>query len=441
MGYRVDPVASTDSSASTLVKPSSGMVRRVHSDHMSTPNVMLLVVDALRADAVFESPPETPTLDGLCERGAAFVQCISTATSTSPSFASMLTGCYPTKHQIRGLKGHTLSPTVKTAAEIFSANGYSTAAWVGGPLLPQTHILRGFDDVTHIGGNQLPFVEWRGDVLDKMATLPSPWFFLLHVWEVHPPYRPPPTHRKRRGRKGYVATVEAVDRALKPIIDALPPNTILVVTGDHGEKLTKSWIGDRSPAVAKEIRRRVGRRRLPNKIQRALGNRSIGHGDALFESLVRVPLLITGPGIKKRVITDQVRHVDLVSTLAELVGIQPPGDLDGRSLRSALRGRRLSPRPAYLEATGVAGESPIYGVRTPEWKLLRGRGTKPELYSLSKDDDGAEKRNVYSRYPDVVKELEAFLNSQLDHGVIPESGMTRGEEETLEKHLRDLGYL
>ena len=113
------------------------------------PNVLLLVVDSLRADAVFGTTIPTPTFDSYAEQGTAFHQCVCTATTTTPSFSSILTGCYPPKHTVRGLKGYQLSSSVKTAAEVFSAEGYNTYAEVTGPLLPATGILRGFDEARH----------------------------------------------------------------------------------------------------------------------------------------------------------------------------------------------------------------------------------------------------------------------------------------------------
>ncbi|MGI8407304.1 MAG: sulfatase-like hydrolase/transferase, partial [Actinomycetota bacterium] len=61
---------------------------------MSAPNVLLLAIDSLRADAVNGDHIETPNMDRYASAGAAFGQCVSTTTSTTPSFSSILTGCY-----------------------------------------------------------------------------------------------------------------------------------------------------------------------------------------------------------------------------------------------------------------------------------------------------------------------------------------------------------
>ncbi len=130
------------------------------------PNVLLLAVDSLRADAVFGDEIPTPNFDALVQRGAAFRQCVSTTTSTTPSFSSILTGCYPPRHGVRGLQGYRLSSDVTTIAEAFQAAGYHTHAEVTGPLLPETGILRGFEDADHRQGYRVPFMNWRDEVVE-----------------------------------------------------------------------------------------------------------------------------------------------------------------------------------------------------------------------------------------------------------------------------------
>jgi arylsulfatase A-like enzyme len=132
------------------------------------PNVLIVAVDSLRADAAFGDHVPTPTFDAYAKRGATFRQCVSTTTTTTPSFSSILTGCWPPKHGVRGLQGYRLSSQVKTMAEVFGAAGYSTHAEVTGPLLPETGVLRGFSDANHRPGYRAPFFGWRDDVVARM---------------------------------------------------------------------------------------------------------------------------------------------------------------------------------------------------------------------------------------------------------------------------------
>jgi arylsulfatase A-like enzyme len=119
--------------------------------------------------------------------------------------------------------------------------------------------------------------------------------------------------------------VRAVDDAAQSILDALQADgqageTIVVVTGDHGETLYENGHGQ-------------------------------GHGDHLFgDEGTHVPLVVVDPrqpgGRRERSI---VRDVDIAPTLYALAGVAPPGDLDGRSLAPALAGTELAPATAYGE--------------------------------------------------------------------------------------------
>ena len=128
----------------------------------------MLFVDSLRADAIYGDHIPTPNFDAFAERGAAFDQVICTATTTTPSFSSILTGCYPPKHGVRGLQGYRLTPDITTIAEAFGLAGYRSYAEVTGPLLPETGVLRGFDEVRHREGYKAPFFGWRDDVVRRM---------------------------------------------------------------------------------------------------------------------------------------------------------------------------------------------------------------------------------------------------------------------------------
>ena len=406
------------------------------------PNLFILAIDSLRADAVFGDHIPTPNLDALAARGASFRQCVSTTTSTTPSFSSILTGCYPPRHGVRGLQGYRLSSQVTTMAEAFSAAGYRTHAEVTGPLLPETGILRGFDDPVHRQGYRVPFFDWREGVVGKIRSYTAQWLLLLHIWEVHRPYRSPPDFTKRWDKAGYEAAVAAVDEWLQPVFEALPDDTIVVLTGDHGEDYPDSPWEQKLIRAARRARRRLRLDRWFPYLDERFASLSVGHGFALHEHLVRVPLILAGSGIRHTSTLQQVRHVDLFPTLADLCGIAIPANIDGRSLKPLIDGGTLPEEPAYMEAVGVKLEGRrIEGARTPDWKLLRTGNGRPALYKLDGGGPPDEKRDLYNRYPQVARELEVFLERVRASEVAAESGMTTEEEAVIEQHLRDLGYL
>lgn len=410
----------------------------------SKPNVLFLAVDSLRADAVFGDHIATPNFDSFASRGASFTQCVSTTTSTTPSFSSMLTGCYPPKHGVRGLQGYRLRSDLTTWAEAFSAAGYSTHAEATGPLLKETGILRGFDEARHRQGYKQPFFGWRDEVVERMTSYMDPWFMMLHIWEVHRPYRAPPDFTKRWDKSGYEAAVAATDEWLAPIYEAAGENTIVVITGDHGEDYPDTPFEQKMFRAARKARRKLKLDRWIPPLDKKLSGLVVGHGFALWEHLVRVPLIIAGPGIAHLTKDEQVRHVDLFPTCADLCGVPVPDGIDGRSLKPLLDGGELPAEPAYMEAVGVKLEGKrIEGARTPDWKLLKPGGGRPALYQLNSGNEPNEKRNLYGRYREVARPLEEFIakvrasESEAEEG----SGMTDDEEALVEQHLRDLGYL
>ncbi|CAN5717692.1 hypothetical protein BH18ACT15_BH18ACT15_04190 [soil metagenome] len=406
---------------------------------MTGPNVFLLVVDSLRADAVFQDRISTPNLDRRVTEGADFRQCIATSTTTTPSFASLLTGCYPPKHGIRGLRGYRLSPVLATLPEVFGTGGYNTYAEVAGSLIPATGVLRGFATVNHRRGI-LPFFSWRDALLERRREWTAPWLALLHVWEVHWPYRSPPGYEHRFDKAGYEDALRATDDALGPILDTLGDDTLVVVTGDHGERYPTTAWGVKLAHTARRLRRRFKPGRWFPALDQKLVSVALHHGFALDEQLIRVPLVINGPSVDPMTIDDQVRHVDLLPTLVDLCGLELPSGVDGRSLRPLLEGGSLPEEPAYMEAVGVSLEGRhIIGARTQEWKLLRTAGRGLKLYALG-EGPSDEKRNLYTGHPEVTRFLEGYIK-RVAESALGAEGMTPAEEALVEEHLRDLGYL
>lgn len=407
------------------------------------PNVLVLAIDSLRADAVFGEEVATPTFDRLAHTGVSFRQAVCTATTTTPSFSSMLTGCYPPRHGVRGLQGYRLSQSVTTMAETFAQAGYRCYAEVTGPLLPETGILRGFHEARCRQAYKVPFFYWREEVIAKMRSYAKPWFMLLHIWEVHRPYRSPPNFEKRKDKAGYQAAVHATDEWLAPVFEAAGSDPLIAVTGDHGEQYPSSPLQFQMLRVARRSRRsfRLGKW-LPYLDNRFAGL-EIGHGFALHEELVRVPLILTGPRVSNaRRVDAQVRHIDLLPTLADVCGIPPPEGIDGRSLKPFMDGAALPEEPAYMEAVGVKlGGDRIAGARTPDWKLLKAPGGKKTLHRLNPGGAPDERHNHARNESAVTRRLDEYIARVESTGVVAESGMTSEEEATVEQHLRDLGYL
>ena len=284
-------------------------------------SVLLVVVDTLRADhlGVYGyDRPTSPHLDVWAEGGAVFDQAFGTSPWTLPSVATIFTGRLPSRHLAgifnRGPDGHPpdrsqfqqLDPALPTLAEIAAASGIATGAVINNAFLgPQFGVARGFEtyDFSSAGNKRLR----RADVVVDLALTwlqkrgAAPFFLVVHLFDPHMDYDPPEATRGqfssalvetglprvteriratlRRGqpfdREYLVALYDEeilfVDRQLKRLFDALdggglPDDVVVIVTSDHGEELfDHGWFE---------------------------------HGHSVYNELLRVPLIVRGPGIR-----------------------------------------------------------------------------------------------------------------------------------------------
>jgi arylsulfatase A-like enzyme len=176
-----------------------------------------------------------------------------------------------------------------------------------------------------------------------------------------------------------------------------------------------------------------------------------GHGFHVYDSLVRVPLIISGhkpdnPGI---FIDDQIRQIDMLPTILEMAGLHEavPVDIDGRTVLPLVKGDTLEPIPAIIETCQNPSEpSDLYGVRTKDWKYavhISDPSVPEELYDLSVDPK--ETTNIAEERPEVIKDLRAILDAHLKsekrEGVSLTDELSQDELTDLAKHLEKLGYI
>jgi len=351
--------------------------------------VLLVTIDSLRADhvgAYGNAEARTPALDALAADGVRFDRAYAAAPLTLPSHVSLLTGRYPPRHGVRTDTAH-LDPVVPTIGDAFRRRGFATAAFPGpAPLGRRSDLDRGFDsDVS--GWLDADIAGWLEAHTDRRV------FVWVHLFEPHPPYGNP-DGRARVARPAidrYDDAVAAADAHLGRLIALLGsrgPDTLIVVTADHGE---------------------------------AFGEHGeITHGLFVYDTTLRVPLVISGPGVERgRVVADPVSLVDVAPTLAALAGLGG-FEADGAvllPLRDA--GGDVLPLDRSLYAESFApltdfGWSPLRTIRRGAWKYIA--APQPELYDLKNDPD--ETRNLVddqpSRAADLAREVDRM--SPLDGG-------------------------
>jgi choline-sulfatase len=388
-------------------------------------NVLLVTIDTLRADALgsYGGAAATPNLDRLARDGVRFTFAHSHAVVTLVSHSSILTGLYPFEHGVRDNAGFRLAAGIPTLATLLHGRGMPTGAFVGAfPVNRQFGLAEGFevyDDVAARDSVSADFAlpERRaGEVVTKadawISAQQKPWFAWVHVFDPHAPYAPPAPFERQYSDNPYAGEVAYVDSALAPLIELArkqPRPTTIIVTGDHGEAM-----GDH-------------------------GERT--HGLFAYESTLHIPLIVAqvGGGIREAdagaTSAVPVRHVDILPTVADLLGITPPAGLPGRTLLTAADGER-DPRPSYFEAMTAMlkrGWAPLTGVLDGRDKYI----DLPieELYNLGADP--RETSNLASSSASRVRTLTALLNGfkpSLPGAETPESAETRAT-------LESLGYI
>jgi hypothetical protein len=359
-------------------------------------DVVVVVIDTLRAD---HTPPyggkaEMPVLAALGERGAVFHWAFSPSNVTRRSVPTMLTGTSPDRVRGRVVGwGLRLDPRHILVAERLRVAGYDTAGFVCCGGLYGEDLRTGFDrglstlvideSAVQLGAKAGRFVTARAERGDKRPLFMWLHFLEPHNWAVNTPVA---------GTLGeqYDRSLTLVDRALVPLVAAFanrPPDQapIIIVTSDHGEGLGEH------------------------------GARN--HSTDLYNSQIRVPLVIAGPGVAAVRPTQTVGLVDLVPTIIDLAGFVPPTgrSIDGESLGPIARGQQVTTRNTAFAAM-IADRSNPGGVTVivdGAWKLVE-IGRIRELYNIHQDPD--EKTNLAAKHPEIVARLAVLLATQRARG-------------------------
>jgi arylsulfatase A-like enzyme len=372
----------------------------------SHPDVILITIDALRADHLglygYERPT-SPHLDALAREAVVVRSDISQAPFTKASMASLFTGLFPSSHKAYTISrsfDETMHGTVSgalpqtdvldsqlwTMASGFAGAGYQTIGLNTNPfLLKEFGFAKGFADYEFLNnGSDLATADEvvaRGlDRIDHRAA-GRPTFLWMHLMEPHSPYTPPASVRAlfpprtpaRLATPGqipewieqnrsldanfyeslYDGEIRSADDALGTLFEGLRKRglwdrLVLVVTADHGEEF--------------------------------LDHGGFEHNRTLYDEMVHVPLIVKAPSLAPAVRDVETEAVDLAPTLARVAGVTPPAGLAGADIWPALQGRSAGEPMAFAERPGE-----IYMLRTREWKFISNLEAHHELYHLTAD--------------------------------------------------------
>lgn len=433
-----------------------------HTNDAEGMNVVVLTLDTLRSDALgcYGNPDQhTPAIDALAARGTVFQKAMSPIATTFPSHASMFTSLYPRAHGVRW-NGDSLAEDYLTLAEILDGKGYDTGAFVSyKAMVTKGGMDQGFDrrsDIEVPRGaegirsgaevNELAFA-----YLDDLGGNAEQGTFLwLHYFEPHSPYlltdyadanmgdytgplRDGATleeffdlNKKENRHADHYAALDALYHGRVRDCDALVgevvagleqrgmlDNTILVLIGDHGQLLGEH---DR-----------------------------VGHGSILWQDALDVPFVIVDPRSPKHFdVETRVNILDMMPTLLELLELEAPDGLQGRSLTDAMRGEEVPNQLVFAEVriadprqARPKGQRDAVAVYHEQFKFQL-EGDKVKLYDLVADP-GETIRVSLSKQKELVEQLRPFAERHREMN--PEAARSAGEvSEEMLAELESLGY-
>ncbi len=406
-------------------------------------HVLLIVLDATQAAqlACHGGPPgTTPVIDALAARGTRFAHAYSPATWTLPSTVSLLTGQAPERHGV-ATANHVAPPELELLPQRLATAGFDTAFFTQMVFASARHGLeRGSFAYAAFG----PGDDGRAALLDWaqawLADSRSRSFLYVHLRRPHTPYDPPaealaavdpggPADAARDRELGFAANDEqaalsdadrarvlelyrgnlrAADADVGALLAAAPPDTLVILTSDHGEGLGEHGLW--------------------------------GHGRGLWAEHVHIPLVVAGPGIAARVVEQPVGTIDLAATLCELLGVDPLPDMDGRSYAPWLRGKSAPARrgPLTTASRRYPGETPSVALIVDGFFARQGPTGVLSLHDLEADPGQA--RDLAVHEPQLVQRQLGGLSALRDW-TPPPPGAGPEPSEQAEADLRALGYV
>lgn len=378
------------------------------------PDIILVSFDAMRGDAIGPGGRErslTPAIDRIAAEADVWSSAFSCFNVTNPSFASIMTGVYGTRHGVLDLQT-PLSGAFETLAETLRDAGYATAGIVSAQHLSHaaSGLGQGFDDYI-VAPNRFSAETATDLAIDWLSSHDGPRFLWLHLFDPHTPHDAPEPFASghvhtpsglapvaewtpfrepgavpyrdemlRAHEQLYDAEVAYVDRQVDRLVGFLESrealsSSVIVLVSDHGENGAE----DRVPF------RHVG----------------------LWDATLRVPLIIRRPGGGHQLHDGLVQTIDLHPTILELAGL-PARKTDGRSLLLPDNGRgEVFAQHSHGGGAMVRDERYLYSTIHGSPFLADGE----LLFDLAADPQ--QRTNVAGELPDVAAEYRERLRTWL----------------------------
>ncbi len=407
-------------------------------------NVVIVTLESSQPDylSAYGYPKKTtPFFDELASEGVVFSNMITATSWTIPSLASLFTGVSPNVHGINA-RGDLMDQAVPTLFEALEQHGYAVGDTSYTLTEPSMKSVYKKDEISP----QAALSEGRSEESYLLSWMHEhqndPFMAWVHLHTTHLPYRASPPYNQmfmedidRRVlddeqiklvlsqliiRKGEVAfdlerhpevvralftqTLRQQDAKLGKILMKLEElglrdNTLVIVTADHGDELLEHGF---------------------------IGHASTSWDTTVYDDLINIPLVLTSPRKlpQGEQIENQVRLIDLMPTVLDILDIPFSQEIQGKSFYPLIQGKKDFQEYAFSETTPCGYSCPkrleknrLRAIRTNDWKLIEGYHHKDdqttyELYSLA--DDPAETRDVIEQHPEIAEQLKQEMQRWKD---------------------------
>ena len=377
--------------------------------------VLLLTIDTLRADhmgAYGYARATTPRLDRLAGEGSLFRNAWAHAPSTRYSIPAILTGRYPLDVLYADIPGQWpgLADDNVTIAEVLRGRGRATGAVLNYWYFEKRRRMdQGFDEYDNTNARLHKGIAGEGPartrgtssreqtdkaiaLLDRLSA--GPFFLWVHYYDPHADYEPPAGAAGfgTRPVDRYDGEIRHTDEQIGRLLDelgrrGLDRRTAVVVTGDHGEGFGEHGIDM--------------------------------HGYHLYAPQTRVPLIVRVPGIPAREVTTPVGHVDILPTLANLVGAEPVPDTAGRSLVGLMTGAtRPDEDRVVFQELSYEGNNEMRAAASKACHVIYNVSPHSswEVYEIDRDPGELHDR---SGDPDACRQTREALAAWYDRSALP----------------------
>jgi len=406
------------------------------------PNVVLIVLDTLRADHLpfygYEKNT-APFLSHLASRGVVFENTFSPSSWTGPATASIFTSLYPFQHGVTTgffagkyfkVEINRIPGSIQTITELLKENGYKTYGVANNPnICKEEGFTQGFDNFALFKDAHEKKVTRQLENWSSEIKAQKKYFLYIHFNDCHIPYtaRKPWYQQKEKKRDDilsrYDSEINYVDEKIKKLYERFgwDKNTLLIITADHGEEF---WDHNKT-----------------------------GHGKNLYAEVIRVPMLFYFPGeenANKR-IKINAGNMDILPTVRNYLGIKSSQVEEGMNLLPLVYNKKNNARERYifshlLKYNREHDGSQAYHKATifQDWKYIYvdkfQTEYRRELFNMK--EDPREKNNAYEKNLPMANLLFAkFTEFEKKCKKFPQETEKMDLDKKKMQELKTLGYV